>query len=61
MPDKIVQPEVRRWYATMLIERSAVGDQDKARTLLGEAIEMYRAIGMPKHLEMVEGMLQRVS
>ena len=23
MPDKIVQPEVRRWYVTMLIERRA--------------------------------------
>ncbi len=59
MPDKIAQPDVRRWYATMLIERRADGDQ--ARTLLGEAIEMYRAIGMPKPLEMVEGRLQRVS
>lgn len=61
MPDKIAQPDVRRWYATMLIERRADGDRDQARTLLGEAIEMYRAIGMPKPLEMVEGRRQRVS
>ena len=45
----------------MLIERHADDDRDKARTLLGEAIEMYRTIGMPKHLEMAEGMLQRIS
>jgi hypothetical protein len=44
MPDKIAQPEVRRWYAAMLIERHADDDRDKARTLLGEAIEMYRTI-----------------
>ena len=61
MPDKIAQPEVRRWYAAMLIERHADDDRDKARTLLGEAIEMYRTIGMPKHPEMAEGMLQRIS
>lgn len=61
MSDKIAQPEVRRWYAAMLIERHADDDRDKARTLLGEAIEMYRTIGMPKHLEMAEGMLQRIS
>ncbi len=51
-------PRVRRWYARMLLERNAPGDRDKARTLLGEATEMYRTIGMPKHLEMVEGMLK---
>ena len=36
----------------------APGDRDKARTLLGEAIEMYEQIGMPKHLEMAEGLLR---
>ena len=57
LPHKIAQPEVRRWYAQMLLDRNAAGDRDKARTLLGEAIEMYRTIGMPKHLEMAERML----
>ncbi len=40
----------------MLLDRNAPGDRDKARTLLGEATEMYRTIGMPKHLEMTEKM-----
>ena len=40
----------------MLIDRNAPGDRDKARTLLSEAVEMYRTIGMPKHLEMVAKM-----
>ena len=58
MPHKIAQPDVRRWYAWMLIDRNAEGDRDKAQVLLGEAIEMYRTIGMPKHLEIAEGMLR---
>ena len=56
IPHMIEQPEVRRWYAQMLFDRDAPGDRDKARTLLGEATQMYRMIGMPKHLEMVEKM-----
>ena len=47
---------VLRWYAWMLNDRNEPGDRDKARTLLGEAIEMYRTIGMPKHVEMAERM-----
>jgi tetratricopeptide (TPR) repeat protein len=60
MPFRIEQPEVRRWYARMLIERNAPGDKDKARTLLTEAIEMYRDIGMPKHLDMAEKLMNRI-
>ena len=56
LPNVIGQPEVRRWYARMLLNRDDPGDRDKARTLLGEATEMYRTIGMPKHLEIVEKM-----
>jgi tetratricopeptide (TPR) repeat protein len=58
MPHKMEQPEVRRWYAKMLIDRDAPGDGDKARKLLKEAIEAYREIGMPKHIEMAEEMLK---
>ena len=60
MPNQIAQPDVRRWYARMLIDRNAAGDRDKARTLLGEATIMYRVIGMPKHVEMAEGMLAKL-
>ena len=56
VPHRLMQPEGRRWYAQMLFDRNAAGDRDKARTLLGEAVEMYQTIGMPKHLEMVEKM-----
>jgi tetratricopeptide (TPR) repeat protein len=57
LPVVIEQPEVRRWYARMLIDRNAPGDRDKARQLLTEAIAMYRHIGMPKHVEMAEALL----
>ena len=57
IPFRSEQPEVRRWYAQMHLDRGAPGDRDKARTLLGEAVDQYRTIGMPKHLEMAERML----
>jgi tetratricopeptide (TPR) repeat protein len=60
IPYKIEQPEVRRWYARMLIERNGPGDKDKARILLTEAMAMYREIGMPKHLEMAEELLKKL-
>ena len=44
------QPETLRWYAWMLLDRNQPGDKDKATTLLGEAIEMYGELGMPRHV-----------
>jgi class 3 adenylate cyclase/tetratricopeptide (TPR) repeat protein len=52
-------PEVRYRLAAMLLKRSAPGDRESAARLLGEAIERYRGLGMPKHVELAEGMLQR--
>ena len=60
LPHKLEQPEVRRWYARMLIDRNGPGDRDKARELLTEAIDTYRQIGMPKHVEMAEALLGEV-
>ena len=41
----------------MLIDRAAPCDRDKARKLLGEALETYTRIGMPRHVEMVGALL----
>ncbi len=60
IPVVIEQPEIRRWYARMLIDRDAPSDRDKAFRLLTEAIAMYREIGMPKHVEMAETMLGEI-
>ena len=58
LPHRVAQPEVRRWYARMLLDRMDSGDRDAARTLLGEAVEMYQQIGMPRHVEMVTVLLK---
>ena len=60
LPAVMEQAEVRRFYACMLIDRDGPGDRDKARELLTEAIEGYRRIGMPKHVEMAEALLTKV-
>ena len=58
IPFRSEQPEVRRWYAQMLMDRNATGDRDKARTMLTEAVEMYDQIGMPRHIEMAKDALK---
>lgn len=58
LPHKIERPEVRRWYADMLIERNAPGDVTRARTLIAEAIEMYATIAMSRHIELAERVRQ---
>jgi hypothetical protein len=60
LPHKLEQPEVRRFYARMLLDRGAPGDNEKARQLLREALGMYRKIGMPKHEEIAETMLHEL-
>ena len=60
LPRKIDQPEARRWYARMLIDRNGPGDRDQARTLLGEAVQMYEQIGMPRHVGMARELLRKL-
>ena len=47
MPHRIAQPDVRRWYADMLLRRDEPGDREKAQAFLVEALAMYDRIGMP--------------
>ena len=51
--------EVRRWYAEMLLSRAAPGDQQKARRMLGEAIEKYRTLGMTRHVALAVELMTR--
>jgi class 3 adenylate cyclase/tetratricopeptide (TPR) repeat protein len=60
IPHVIEQPEVRRWYADMLIRRAAPGDMDRARQLLDEAMAMYTRIGMHRHIGLAEALLARM-
>ncbi len=41
----------------MLLDRAAAGDREMTQTLLGEALESYTQIGMPRHIEMVRTLL----
>jgi hypothetical protein len=45
----------------MLIDRASSGDRGKARTFLGEALETYTRIGMPRHIGMTRTLLSQVA
>jgi hypothetical protein len=57
LPHRIAQPEVRRWFARMLLRRNARGDRDEGHELLMQATDGYRRLGMPRHGEMVQSLL----
>jgi tetratricopeptide (TPR) repeat protein len=56
-PNVLEQAEIRRFRAMMLIDRAAPSDREKAQTLLREALESYTQIGMPRHIEMTQKLL----
>ena len=55
-PDRLEQAEICRFYAMMLVDRGAPGDREKAQNLLREALVTYTNIGMPRHIEMIQGL-----
>jgi tetratricopeptide (TPR) repeat protein len=61
LPHLIERAEVGRFWAQMLIERDRPGDRERARGLLEEAIRGYRQIGMPRHEEMAQILLDRLT
>jgi tetratricopeptide (TPR) repeat protein len=56
-PNVVEQADIRRFHAVMLLDRAATGDREKARTLLKEALETYERIGMPRHWEITQTLL----
>ena len=57
LPHRVAQPEIRRWYAQAMLDAGAYSDRDKARALLGEALEQYQVLGMPRHVEITAAAL----
>jgi class 3 adenylate cyclase/DNA-binding SARP family transcriptional activator len=57
LPFMLEGAETRRFYARMLLDRNTPGDRDRARSLLEEAVPVYRRIGMPRHEEMTRALL----
>jgi tetratricopeptide (TPR) repeat protein len=58
-PQRLEQAEIRRFHAMMLMDRAAAGDREKAQTLLSEALDTYKRIGMPRHIEMTGALLNQ--
>ncbi|MGH9008361.1 MAG: tetratricopeptide repeat protein [Acidimicrobiia bacterium] len=52
VPHRPEQANTRRFYADMLLRRAGPGDADRAGQLLAEAEALYRAMGMPRHVEL---------
>ncbi len=58
-PHLLEQTEIHRFHAMMLINRAGPGDREKAQTLLTEARDSYTRIGMPRHIEMTQTLLDQ--
>jgi tetratricopeptide (TPR) repeat protein len=59
IPHRLEQAEIRRFHAMMLMNRAATGDREIAKTLLAKALETYTRVGMPRHIEMTQTVLDR--
>jgi tetratricopeptide (TPR) repeat protein len=59
--DRMEQADLRRLYGRLLLDRNADGDASQAQRLLAEAIERYRAMGMPKHVQVAQEMVAKAS
>jgi tetratricopeptide (TPR) repeat protein len=56
-PNLLEQADIRRFHAMMLLDRAAAGNRNQAQTLLNQALEIYTQIGMPRHLDMTQALL----
>jgi hypothetical protein len=59
VPHYLGQAEIRRFHAMMLMERAVCGNRERARRLLGEARETYARIGMRRHSEITQNLLDQ--
>ena len=49
---RLALPQIGYWHAKMLMERDEPGDRAEALRMLEEVAAEFRALGMPRHLEM---------
>jgi hypothetical protein len=57
LPHLPEQAHTRRFFARMLLERDGPGDRAEGTRMATEAADLYRRMGMPRHLAMVEALL----
>ena len=59
VPYRLEEAEIRRFHAMMLLDRAASGDRENARTLVSEALDTYSRIGMRRHIELAQALLDK--
>ncbi|HEU5447814.1 MAG TPA: hypothetical protein VFW57_02280, partial [Acidimicrobiia bacterium] len=57
LPHLPEQAHTRRFFAQMLLERGGPRDRAEATTMAAEAADLYRRMGMPRHVELAAGLL----
>jgi hypothetical protein len=60
-PSRLEQAEICRFHAMMLMDRAVPVDHERAQTLLREALQSYTDIGMPRHVEMTQTLLDNIA
>jgi class 3 adenylate cyclase/tetratricopeptide (TPR) repeat protein len=55
--NRIEQADLRQFHARMLLDRDGPGDRAAAGALVAEAVERYRAMGMPRHATLTAALL----
>jgi tetratricopeptide (TPR) repeat protein len=60
-PNVVEQADIRRFHAMMLLDRAAPDDRKKAQMLLDEALVSYKQIGMPRHVDMTQALMDRAT
>jgi tetratricopeptide (TPR) repeat protein len=56
-PQRLEAAEILRFNAMMLKERDAPGDRERARQMLAHALDTYVRIGMRRHIEITQALL----
>ncbi|MHB8438712.1 MAG: AAA family ATPase [Acidimicrobiales bacterium] len=56
-PVVVEEPQVKHWFAKMLLDRGRPEDSGRAREMIEDALAGYRALGMPLHLALAEQLL----
>jgi class 3 adenylate cyclase/tetratricopeptide (TPR) repeat protein len=58
-PNMVEEADAFRFRAMMLTDRGAAGDMQRARADLEAAQQLYEVTGMPRHIELARGLLDR--
>ena len=58
LPNRLDHPHVLHWHAKMILDRGNADDHERALTMLTEALDNFRAFGMPLHAAMIPALLR---